>query len=141
MTDLYPRLVVAGADAALAFYSTAFGATVTERFTDPDGKVVHAMVDVDGCRFAVKDADSYDPAPTAGAVPVIIALYVDDPDAVAARMVEHGATVLFPVTDHDYGDRGGRLADPYGHLWMIARRTEELTAEEIQARTTAMLET
>lgn len=137
MTDLYPRLVVAGADAALAFYSTAFGATVTERFTDSGGQVVHAMVDVDGCRFAVKDADGYDPAPTAGAVPVIVALYVDDPDAVAARMVEGGATVVFPVDDHPYGERGGRLADPYGHLWMIARRTEALTAEQIQQRTTA----
>lgn len=133
MTDLYPRLVLAGADAALAFYSAAFDATVTERFTDAQGRVVHAMVDVDGCRFAVKDADGYDPAPVPGSVPVIVALYVDDPDAVAARMVTHGATVIFPVDDHPYGERGGRLADPYGHLWMIARRTEE----QIRQRTTA----
>jgi PhnB protein len=124
MTDLYPRLVVAGADRALAFYSAAFDGTVTERFTDPDGHVVHAMIDVDGCRFAVKDADAYDPAPVSGSVPVIVALYVDDPDAVAARMVEHGATVIFPVADHEYGDRGGRLADPFGHLWMIASHTD-----------------
>lgn len=141
MTDLYPRLVVAGADAALAFYSTAFGATVTERFTDSGGQVVHAMVDVDGCRFAVKDADGHDPAPTEGAVPVIIALYVDDPDAVAARMVAGGSTVIFPVADQPYGDLGGRLADPYGHLWMIAHRAEDLTAEQIQQGTTAMLDT
>ncbi|MBC8092148.1 MAG: VOC family protein [Pseudonocardia sp.] len=124
MTDLYPRLVVEGADAALAFYSAAFGGAVTERFTGPDGRVVHAMLAVDGHRFAVKDADGYDPAPVAGGVPVIIALYVDDPDAVAARMVDGGATVLFPVSDHEYGERGGRLADPFGHLWMIACRTE-----------------
>ncbi|GAA3247844.1 hypothetical protein GCM10017691_57440 [Pseudonocardia petroleophila] len=121
MTDLYPRLVVNGADDALAFYSAAFGGEVTERFAGPDGKVQHAMVAVDGVRFAVKDADGYDPAPTPGAVPVIVALYVDDPDAVADRMVAHGATVVFPVTDHEYGERGGRLADPFGHLWMLAR--------------------
>ncbi|WP_300012048.1 VOC family protein [Pseudonocardia sp.] len=138
MTDLYPRLVVNGADAALAFYANAFGGEVTERFTDPDGRVVHAMVAVDGVRFAVKDADGYDPAPVAGGVPVIIALYVADPDAVAARMVAHGATVIFPVADQPYGDRGGRLADPFGHLWMVARRTEDLSASQIQARTTAM---
>lgn len=121
MTDLYPRLVVAGADKALAFYSAAFGGEVTERFTGPDGNVVHAMVVVDGVKFAVKDADEYDPAPTAGSVPVIVALYVDDPDAVAELMLAHGATVVFPVADQEYGERGGRLADPFGHLWMVAR--------------------
>lgn len=139
MTDLYPRLVVEGADSALAFYSAAFGGEVTERFTGPDGRVVHAMVAVDGVRFAVKDADGYDPAPVPGSVPVILALYVDDPDAVAERMVAHGATVVFAVADQPYGERGGRLADPFGHLWMLARRTEELTPEQVQQRTTAML--
>ena len=138
MTDLYPRLVVEGADSALAFYSAAFGGEVTERFTGPDGRVVHAMVAVDGVRFAVKDADGYDPAPVSGSVPVILALYVDDPDAVAERMVAHGVTVVFAVADQPYGERGGRLADPFGHLWMIARRTEDLTPEQVQARTTAM---
>ena len=122
MTEIYPRLIVTGADRALAFYTAAFEGEVTERFTDPSGRVVHAMVEVDGARFAVKDADSYDPAPTPGAVPVIVALYVDDPDAVAARMEAGGATVVFPVADQEYGERGGRLADPFGHLWMLARR-------------------
>jgi len=53
---------------------------------------------------------------------VIMALYVDDPDAVAARMLDGGATVIFPVSDHDYGERAGRLADPWGHQWMLAKR-------------------
>jgi PhnB protein len=121
--DLYPRLVVDGADAALAFYTAALDAQVTERSTGPDGKVVHAMVVAGPARFAVKDADGYDPAPAAGGVPVIIALYVSDPDAVAARMERGGATVVFPVADQPYGERGGRLADPFGHLWMLAART------------------
>jgi PhnB protein len=121
--ELYPRLVVAGADAALAFYVEAFGAEVLERHTDPDGRVVHAMVAAGPVRFAVKDADGYDPAPSAGAVPVIIALYVADADEVARRMVAGGASVLFEVADQPYGERGGRLADPFGHLWMVAQHT------------------
>lgn len=137
MTDLYPRLVVNGADTALTFYTAAFGGEVTERFTDADGQVVHAMVAVDGVRFAVKDADDVDPAPTDGAVPVIIALYVTDPDAVAARMVDAGATVVFPIADQPYGERGGRVADPFGHLWMLASHTETLTADQVQERTSA----
>lgn len=120
--DLYPRLVVADADAALDFYTKAFDARVSERFTDADGNVVHAMVVAGPVRFAVKDADEHDPAPGGGAPPVIIALYVSDPDAVAERMVDGGATVVFPVADQPYGERGGRLADPFGHLWMLASR-------------------
>lgn len=122
--EMYPRLVVAGADAALDFYVKSFGGAVTERFADPgSGGVVHAMLEAGPLKFAVKDADEYDPAPTPGGpLPVIIALYVSDPDEVADRMVAGGAEVIFPVADHDYGDRGGRLRDPFGHLWMIAKR-------------------
>jgi uncharacterized glyoxalase superfamily protein PhnB len=120
--EMYPRLVVDGADKALDFYTRAFGGRVSERFADPDGHVMHAMVQVGPTKFAVKDADSVDAAPGGGGLPVIIALYVTDPDAVAARMVDGGAEVLFPVADHDYGDRSGRLRDPFGHLWMVAKR-------------------
>jgi uncharacterized glyoxalase superfamily protein PhnB len=123
--ELYPRLVVKGADAALAFYSRAFGGEVIERYTGPDGGVVHAMVQAGPVRFAVKDADEYDPAPGPDALPVIIALFVTDPDEVADRMIAGGAEVIYPIADHDYGDvqdRGGRLRDPFGHLWMIAAR-------------------
>ena len=49
-----------------------------------------------------------------------------------------GATVVFPVADHDYGDRAGRLADPFGHQWMIAQRSEQLTPDEVQQRLDAM---
>ena len=119
--DFYPRLVVEGADDALAFYAKAFGAEVTERFAD-DGRVHHALLVAGPARFAVKDAGDGDPAPSGGGMPVIMALYVEDPDAVAARMVDGGATVIFPVSDHEYGERAGRLADPWGHQWMLAKR-------------------
>jgi uncharacterized glyoxalase superfamily protein PhnB len=120
--EMYPRLVVAGADEALKFYTRAFGGTVSERFADDSGQVMHAMVQAGPVKFAVKDADTVDAAPDGGGLPVIMAVYVTDPDAVAERMVEGGAEVLFPVVDHDYGDRAGRLRDPFGHLWMIARK-------------------
>ena len=134
---MYPRLVVDGADAALAFYGAALGAQVLERYTDPAGRVVHAMLQAGPIRFAVKDADSYDPGSTPG---VILALYVDDADAGAERMVAGGAKVVFPVADQPYGDRGGRLRDPFGVQWMVAQRLEELTAAEVQARTDAMFD-
>jgi uncharacterized glyoxalase superfamily protein PhnB len=140
MTDilgLQPRLVVEGADQALAFYTAAFGGEVTERYT-VDGRVVHSLVVAGPIRFAVKDAGDGDAAPTGDGTPVIMSLEVTDADAVAERMLAAGATVIFPVADHDYGDRGGRLRDPFGHQWMVAQRSEDLSADEVQARLDAM---
>ncbi len=124
LLELYPRLVVEGADAALDFYTAAFGGEVTDRHTDTEGRIVHAMVSAGPVRFAVKDADGVDLGPSGGGVPVILALYVSDVDAVAEQMLAAGATVIYAVDDHDYGDRGGRLADPFGHQWMIAQQLE-----------------
>jgi len=120
---MYPRLVVSDAAAAIDFYTQAFGAKeIPPRHTDDAGKVVHVELRFGDFRVAVKDAGDGDPAPTSlGGSPVIMALEVDDADAVAEAMIRGGATVIYPVTDHDYGDRGGRLADPFGHLWMVAQ--------------------
>ncbi len=94
ITALYPRLVVEGADAALDFYTRALGGTVTERYTGPDGRVVHAMVQAGPARFAVKDAGDGDPAPSGDGIPVIMSLDVSDADAVAERMLGAGAGEL-----------------------------------------------
>lgn len=121
--EFYPRLVVEGADKACAFYAAVFGGEVTERYADDaTGRIHHAMVVAGAARIAVKDAGDGDPAPARGGQPVIMAVYVDDPDAMAQRMIEGGAEVIFPVSDHDYGERAGRLRDPWGHQWMLAKR-------------------
>lgn len=119
---LQPRLVVSGADEALAFYAAALDGEVTERYT-VDGRVVHSVVAAGPVRFAVKEADGGDAAPDGGGTPVIMSLDVSDAHAVAMRMLAAGATVIFPVSDHDYGDRGGRLRDPFGHQWTVSQRT------------------
>ncbi|BCB77017.1 VOC family protein [Phytohabitans flavus] len=123
MTHMYPRLVVKGAAQAIDFYAKAFGAKEISRYTDEStGRIHHAELELAGTTFAVKDEGDGDPAPpTLGGSPVVMALYVDDADAVGQRMEENGATVVFPIKDQPYGDRGGRLADPFGHLWMIAQ--------------------
>ena len=119
---VYPRLVVSDAAGALAFYTKALGAVEIERFTGEDGSIVHAAMRIGDARVAVKDADEYDPSPQdLGGTPVVMALDVDDVDAVAEAIVTAGGTVVYPVADHDYGERAGRFADPYGHLWMVSR--------------------
>ena len=120
ISKVYARLVVDDAAAAIDFYVTAMGATEVERHADDAGNIVHAELLFGSAPVAVKDAD-VDPSPTKlGGTPVIMALYVDDPDGLAAAMQAAGATVLYPIADHEYG-RGGRLADPWGHQWMLMR--------------------
>ncbi|WP_051835592.1 VOC family protein [Streptomyces sp. NRRL S-481] len=140
ITRFYARLVVSDGPRAIDFYRSALGAEEIERYTDPEGRIVHAMLRLGGTVVAVKDADDGDPAPPAlGGSPVIMALDVSDADAVAEAMLRHGATVVYPVADQHYGQRGGRLADPFGHLWMISQTIEDLTPDEIQERTNELL--
>ncbi len=123
INSMYPRLVVSDAAKAIEFYIGAFGAKQGERHVDDNGKIVHAELTLgDAITVAVKDEGDGDPAPTSlGGSAVILALDVDDADAIGDAMVASGATVVYPIQDWEYGSRGGRLADPFGHLWMISQ--------------------
>ncbi len=63
-----------------------------------------------------------------------IHLYVEDVDATFERALGAGATVLRPVEDKFYGDRGGEFEDPFGHRWSIATHVEDLSPEEMEER-------
>ncbi len=69
---------------------------------------------------------------------MFIALYVNDVDAVARQAIAGGAKLLIPVADQFYGDRSGRLEDPFGHVWIVATHTEDVSSEEMQKRFEAM---
>ena len=69
---------------------------------------------------------------------MIIHLYVEDVDAVAKRAVAAGAKLAIPVQDQFYGDRSGRLVDPFGHIWIIATHKEDVSTEELQKRFAAL---
>jgi len=122
MGDIYPFLAVRDVDAAVAFYTQAFGATESgERMRAPDGPQV-ALLTIAGHRvgLATEAPDLATPSPeTIGATTVRISLDVDDPDRVAAQAVAAGARVMFPVADQPYGLRQGRIVDPFGHHWLI----------------------
>lgn len=136
--QLTPKLVVPDGAAALAFYTEALGAAVEESYT-VDGRIVHASLTVGALRFELKDAGDGDPAPTPGQhPPVLMSLGVTDADAVTDRLLAAGATVVYPVSDHDYGSRGGRVADPFGHHWMVSAPAGTLTPDEVQAQLDAL---
>jgi len=132
-----PSLIVRGAAHAIEFYKTAFGATEVMRLTDPSSRLVHAEIMIGDALIMLADEipEWGNLAPESiGGSPVHIHLYVDDVDAIADRAIGAGAKLLFPVADQFYGDRGGRLQDPFGHIWGIATHTEDVPVAEMQKR-------
>jgi PhnB protein len=134
-----PRLVVRDGAAAIAFYGEAFGMVeIGERFSAPDGQLIHAEVQIgDSVIMISEEAEDGAPArspQSLGAVSAIMATYWEDVDAAWERAVEAGAEVLYSLADQFYGERAGRLRDPFGHQWMMSQRIEQLSAEEMRRR-------
>jgi PhnB protein len=135
-----PRLVFDDGAAAIEFYRSAFGAEeLGERFTGPAGELIHAELLIgDSVVMITEEGD--DPAAPAraprslGGVSAIMATYWEDVDAAWERALAAGAAVIYPLADQFYGERGGRLRDPFGHQWMLSSRIEDLTPEEIARR-------
>lgn len=131
-----PYLIVQNAAEAIEFYKKAFGAEEIMRSPSPDGKsVMHAEIKIGNSIVMISDEfpdmGAYSPKKIGG-TPVTLYMYVDDADAVYDRAVKAGATGTMPPQDMFWGDRYGRLTDPYGHNWSIATHMKDLTPEQIQ---------
>jgi PhnB protein len=136
-TTVTPYLSVRDAAAAIEFYKKAFGATEVTRLIQPDGRVGHAEINIDGARIMLADEFpeiGFRSPESLGGTSVNIHLDVPDVDAVARRAVAAGAKVVRPVADQFYGDRSGQLSDPFGYAWTISTHKETLTTEEMQRR-------
>ncbi len=120
-STIAPWLSVQGGSRAIEFYKTAFAAVEVYHIEDPDGNVV-ARMSVDGAEFWVSDEspEHGSVSPSRSGVAVRMILTVPNPDAVFARAVAAGATVVCPVTE-GHGWRIGRVVDPFGHHWEIGR--------------------
>ena len=143
MTSLVPYICCKDAPKALEFYKTVFGARETMRLAEPSGRIGHAEVEIGGSTLMISDEypDHDTRSPTSiGGTPVKLHLYVDDADAVVARAVTAGAEVVRPLADQFYGDRSGTIRDPFGHVWFVAMKKEQLTADEVQRRYDRMMQ-
>ncbi|MEO0971601.1 MAG: VOC family protein [Pseudomonadota bacterium] len=142
MQSLTPYLQMADSAKAIAWYSRVFDAVETrKRLIAPDGKCMNAEIELHGARIMMADempdVGSGSPG-RLGATSVVLNLRVADADAVFARALEAGAETVFPLADQFYGDRAGRIRDPFGHHWIIATRLREVPDEEMQAAFKAM---
>lgn len=137
--SLSPHLVVDDAATAIDFYVKAFGATEVGRVPHPDGRLVHAALNINGSMVMLNDDfpdfnDGKSSTPKSlGGTPVTIHLQVPDVETAFARAVDAGATVVAPLEDQFWGDRYGIVCDPFGHHWSLGQPMREVSPEEIAA--------
>lgn len=135
-----PYLCVSGCAEAIEFYKKAFEATEVSRMPDPSGKIGHAEIKIGESMIMLSDEfpelGVLSPK-TIGGTPVALMLYFQDVDAVGARAIAAGARLTRAIEDQFYGDRSGKLEDPFGHVWWIATHIEDVSQEEMEKRAAA----
>jgi uncharacterized glyoxalase superfamily protein PhnB len=136
-----PHLIVKGASQALEFYKKAFGGIELTRHAMPDGRLMHSMMRIgDSFFFVVDEFPEMGPCRSPlslGGSPVSLHLYVDDCDALFNQAVAAGATVEMPLMNMFWGDRFGKLKDPFGHEWSIGSHVEDVTPADMEQRAKA----
>jgi uncharacterized glyoxalase superfamily protein PhnB len=141
MHSVTPHLICAGAAKAIDFYKEAFGAVEQARLPGPDGRIMHAAILIGDSTVMLVDEmpewGALGPKSLKGS-PVTIHLNVDNADAFVERAVKAGAKVTMPVADQFWGDRYGKIEDPFGHSWSIAHPVRQVSMEEAQKAMLAM---
>jgi uncharacterized glyoxalase superfamily protein PhnB len=142
-----PHLVIRDAAKAIDFYKKAFGAEEICRMPfPPSGKIMHAEIKIGDSIIMLADefpdmgdgCASLSPQALSG-TSVTIHLYVTDADKFVNQAVAAGAKVLMPLMDMFWGDRYGKISDPFGHEWSVATHKEDLTPEEMGKRAEAAM--
>ena len=134
-----PHLIFDDSAEAIEWYKQALGAVEESRALGPDGKIIHAELQIGNSRIMLNDAMGGGKSAKAfGGSPIGLWVFVPDCDAMFNRAVAAGAQVapgpMGQLADQFWGDRSGTFTDPYGYQWTIATRKEDLTHDEIDRR-------
>lgn len=139
--SLSAYLFVPNSVEAIEFYTKAFGAKLLSRMPGPDGtSTVHAELAIGNSILMLADENpqwNLKSPTTLGGCTSSMHLYVEDADATYNQAVAAGCQVLAPISDMFWGDRFGKVADPYGHHWGIATHKEDLSPAEMAERAKA----
>ena len=130
-------LAVKDGNRALDFYCEAFGAEELLRLPGPDGNgLLHGELRVGNSVIMLSDesigSTSGRSPQSLGATSVTLHLYVEDVDQCFHRAIEHGCKVTMPLFDAFWGDRYGKVLDPFGHEWSMSTRVKSLTSDEVR---------
>jgi len=139
--EVYPYLRVKGAEAAIEFYTSVFGAVEKFRLTEPGGRIGHVELDLGNIVLMLSDEfpeySCFAPKEP-GASGLFIHLHCDDCDELATRAIAAGAVMVREPADAFYGERSCTIRDPFGHEWMLGHEIETVEPEEMQRRYNAM---
>jgi len=133
-------LSVEGGLAAIEFYKKAFGAREVSRRVTPNGRLIHGQLEIGNSMLFLSDVfpDSDTAAPSSiGTTTVTLHIYTEDVDALWDRAVAAGAKVSIPLENQYWGERYGKLVDPFGHQWTVSMQVkidrEEMEAKRLEA--------
>lgn len=130
-----PHLICNGAAAAIDFYKKAFNAVELMRLPGPKDRLMHACIRIGDSHVMLVDEmpewGALGPKSLKGS-PVTIHLFVPDVEAFVAQAVAAGATITMPIADMFWGDRYGKLEDPFGHQWSVATHQRDVSPEALQ---------
>lgn len=142
LRTLTPHLVIRQGDgaAAIEFYKKAFDAQENYRMHGPDGKsIVHAEMKIGDSVFFLAEefpnmqSESRSPKALGGAS-ATMTLFLENVDQWFKRAIDAGAKESMPLMDAFWGDRYGKLVDPFGHEWALAQHLEDVSPEEMSQR-------
>jgi len=136
-----PYLTVRGANEAIEFYKFVFGAEEIARVALPDGRVMHAEIRIGDSILMLSDEL---PGMTRGTIThggskVGMHVYVRDADEAFERAVKAGAHITMPLSNMFWGDRYGRLKDPFGREWAVSTHVEKVAPAEMVRRVQSSL--
>jgi PhnB protein len=140
--SITPYLVLNEASRAIEFYKQAFDAKEISRMGGPAGKIGHAELKIGDSMIMLSDempgGGNRSPQSLGGS-PVSMFLYVENVDSVFDRAVKAGAKADMPPQDMFWGDRFGKLTDPFGHQWALATHIEDVAPAEMDKRAQAFM--
>lgn len=117
-----PSLAIPHATMDISFYKNAFGAIELRRWSNDDGSIHVAEMEIAGAMFHLHeenpDKGLFNPA-TCNGVSAVIGLMVDNVDKYMDRARAAGGVETSPAQTYEYGYRQGQIRDPFGHIWMI----------------------
>jgi PhnB protein len=130
-------IAVDDASKAIDFYTKAFGAKERGRMEGPPGKIAHAELEIGDSVIMLSDPFPQSPLKTPkeiGATTASLMIYTEDVDDLVQQAVDAGATITMPIETQFWGDRYGRVEDPFGHNWQIATHVEDVPPDEMAKR-------
>jgi PhnB protein len=134
-----PSIVCKNAANAIDFYKAVFQAKEISRMNGPGGSIGHAELQIGDSRLMLSDEfPGMATAPGPNSPPSsYLVVYCENVDALFDRAVKAGAKVEMPLQNQFWGDRYGKIQDPFGHRWGLAQHIEEVSPAEMERRAAA----